>query len=76
MIIRMELNHGCRIRIYESIRIRVNQPHMPRPASSTLEIEYCKLDWDATGASGPRGGRARDFVNFRGKKYASPPARD
>ena len=26
---------------------------------------YCKLDRDKTGASGPRGGCARDFVDFR-----------
>jgi hypothetical protein len=32
-IIRMELNHGFRIRICESIRIRVNQPH----ASTSFE---------------------------------------
>jgi hypothetical protein len=32
---------------------------------------YCKLDRDETGASGPRGGCARDFVNFRDKIHAS-----
>ena len=32
---------------------------------------YCKLDWDGTGASGPRGGCARDFVIFRGGNHAS-----
>jgi hypothetical protein len=28
---------------------------------------YCQVDWDKTGASRSRGGRARDFVNFRKK---------
>ena len=28
---------------------------------------YCRVDRDETGASGPRGGCARDFVNFRKK---------
>jgi hypothetical protein len=28
---------------------------------------YCRVDRDGTGASGPRGGCARDFVNFRGE---------
>ena len=28
---------------------------------------YCRVDQNGTGASGPRGGCARDFVNFRGK---------
>jgi hypothetical protein len=32
---------------------------------------YCRIDWKGTGASRPRGGRARDFVNFRGKIRAS-----
>jgi hypothetical protein len=36
---------------------------------------YCKLDRDKTGASGPRGGCARDFVNFRGKKSCIARAR-
>ena len=34
-------------------------------------LSYCILDRYKTGASGPRGGRARDFVNFREKNYAS-----
>ena len=29
---------------------------------------YCRVDRNGTGASDPRGGFARDFVNFRGKK--------
>jgi hypothetical protein len=32
---------------------------------------YCKLDREKTGASRPRGGRARDFVNFRENIHAS-----
>ena len=32
---------------------------------------YCRVDRDKTGASGPRGGCARDFVNFREKIHAS-----
>ena len=32
---------------------------------------YCILDRDKTGASKPRGGCARDFVNFREKFHAS-----
>ena len=32
---------------------------------------YCRVDRKGTGASHPRGGRARDFVNFREKNYAS-----
>jgi hypothetical protein len=34
-------------------------------------LEYCKLDRDGTGASGPSGGCARDFVNFRKKIHPS-----
>ena len=33
-------------------------------------LEYCKLDRDKTGASGPHSGCARDFVNFSEKNYA------
>ena len=29
---------------------------------------YCRVDRNGTGASDPRGGLARDFVNFREKK--------
>ena len=32
---------------------------------------YCRVDQNGTGASGPRGGCARDFVNFRKKIHAS-----
>ena len=32
-----------------------------------IPYTYCNLDRDGTGASGPRGGCARDFVNFREK---------
>ena len=32
---------------------------------------YCRVDRNKTGASGPRGGCARDFVNFREKNYAA-----
>jgi hypothetical protein len=32
---------------------------------------YCRVDRNGTGASGPRGDCKRDFVNFRGKHYAS-----
>ena len=38
-IIRMELNHGFRIRICESIRIRVHQPH----ASTSFEYPECSI---------------------------------
>jgi hypothetical protein len=30
---------------------------------------YCRVDWNGTGASDPRGCCARDFVNFREKKF-------
>ena len=36
---------------------------------------YCRVDRDKTGASGPRGGCARDFVNFRGKNSCIARAR-
>jgi hypothetical protein len=32
---------------------------------------YCRVDRDGTGASDPRGGYARDFVNFRKKIHVS-----
>ena len=32
---------------------------------------YCTVDLKETGALRPRGGRARDFVNFRKNIYAS-----
>ena len=35
------------------------------------ENYYCRVDRDGTGASRPRGGRARDFVKFRKKFHAS-----
>jgi hypothetical protein len=38
--------------------------------SSNL-ILYCRVDRNKSGASGPRGGCARDFVNFREKIHAS-----
>jgi hypothetical protein len=34
-------------------------------------FRYCRVDQNGTGASGPRGGRTRDFVNFRKKIHAS-----
>ena len=39
--------------------------------TSWFEWRYCILDRYGTGASGPRGGCARDFVNFRKKIHAS-----
>ena len=36
-----------------------------------IYFEYCRVDQNGTGASDPHGGCARDFVNFRGEKYAS-----
>ena len=38
---------------------------------SCVRALYCRVDRDKTGASGPRGGCARDFVNFRKKIHAS-----
>jgi len=29
-------------------------------------VTYCRVDRNGTGASRPRGSRARDFINFRG----------
>jgi hypothetical protein len=43
---------------------------------SSYPLVYCKLDQERTGAYFPRGSRARDFVNFREKKFmhrARPP---
>ena len=34
----------------------------------TVSDIYCTVDRNGTGASDPRGGSARDFVNFREKK--------
>jgi hypothetical protein len=42
--------------------------YMPRYQVLVL---YCTVDWNGTGTSGPRGGCARDFVNFRKKIHAS-----
>ena len=36
---------------------------------------YCRVDRNGTGASDPRGGFARDFVNFRKKKNHAARAR-
>jgi hypothetical protein len=38
---------------------------------SMVHEQYCRVDWNGTGASRPRSGSARDFVNFRKKKHAS-----
>ena len=35
---------------------------------SWIGLKYCRVDRNGTGASDPRGGFARDFVNFREKK--------
>ena len=32
---------------------------------------YCRVGRNGTGTSGPHGGSARDFVNFREKNHAS-----
>jgi hypothetical protein len=36
-----------------------------------IDIAYCRVDQNGTGASDPRGGCAWDFVNFRKKIHAS-----
>ena len=38
-------------------------------------FRYCRVDRNGTGASDPRGGYARDFVNFREKNSCIPRAR-
>jgi hypothetical protein len=38
-------------------------------------VHYCRVDRDKTGASGPRGECARDFVNFREKNLCIARAR-
>jgi hypothetical protein len=47
------------------VRMRdvLNLVHVRMSMYSSTEY-YCKLDRDKTGASGPRGGCARDFVDF------------
>jgi hypothetical protein len=62
-------------RIWLTFRLRyvVQYENIYGPAAHFiyLYILYCKLGWYGTGASGPPGGRARDFVNFRRKNHAS-----
>jgi hypothetical protein len=46
-----------------------------RTTSCVTVCVYCKLDRDGTGASNPRSGCARDFVNFRKKNSCIARAR-
>ena len=48
---------------------------MPPNAADGLVVSYCRVDRNGTGASDPRGGFARDFVNFRRKKNHAARAR-
>jgi hypothetical protein len=52
------------------IRVLRSQ-NLPRGAYASMCYAYCWVDQNETGASRPRGDRARDFVNFRKKNYAS-----
>ena len=60
-------------------RTKIIMAHPPWVGAGSLDVStlyyYCRVDRNKTGASGPRGGCARDFVNFRGKNSCIARAR-